>query len=140
VRAARLALGGAGILMIGYGIVRLVHSLPAPMLALLGGWLLAVVIIQLAVLSPVILAVGVALRVLPDRGRGFVQAGLIAAAAVTIIAIPLILRQHSQPAAKAMLLQDYRLNLLLLLALIAAGLAIAYAVRVARDRVKPPGA
>jgi hypothetical protein len=93
-----------------------------------------VLIIQLALVAPLILAVGVAVRRLPDRGRAFVQLGLITAAMVTIIALPLMLRQYTQPPAKAMLLQDYRLNLLLLLAIVAAGSAIAYGIRVVRDR------
>lgn len=133
----RIVLGVAGGLLIGYGAARLLHGLPGPMLALLGGWLLAVLVIQLGVLAPLVLAVGAAVRGIPDRGRGIVQAGLIIVGTVTLIAIPLMLRQFSQPPAKAMLLQDYRLNLLLLVVIIAAGLCFAYAIRVSRDRRRP---
>jgi hypothetical protein len=55
-------------------------------------------------------------------------------AAVTVIAIPLIIRQFSQPASKAMLLQHYGGNLALLVGIIALATLIAYAIRVARDR------
>ena len=71
---------------------------------------------------------------MPDRGRRFVQAGLIVAAMVTVVAIPLILRQGTQPPAKALLLQNYAANLTLLLGLVAGVTLVAYAVRVARDR------
>jgi len=133
-KAVRIALGVVGGLLISYGVVRLVHGLPGPMLALLSGWVLAVLLIQFVILAPLVLSVGAALRPLPDRGRAFIQAALIISGLVTIIAIPLMLRQFTQPPAKAMLLQDYRLNLLFLVVVIAAGTSIAYAVRVARDR------
>jgi hypothetical protein len=95
-------------------------------------------VIHHGLLSPAVLAVGAALRRLPDRARGFVQAALIMTAAVTAIAIPLIIRQFSQPAAKAMLLQHYGVNLALLIGVIALGTLIAYAIRVARDRTPRP--
>ena len=76
----------------------------------------------------------------PDRGRRFLQVGLIVAAMVTVVAIPLIARQGTQPPAKALLLQNYAANLTLLLGLIAVVTLVAYAVRVARDRAQPVGA
>ena len=133
----RIVLGVVGGLLICYGAARLLHGLPGNMLALLAGWLVAALIIQLAVLSPLLVAIGAGVRGLPDRGRGFVQAGLIIVGSVTLIAIPLMLRQFSQPPVKAMLLQDYRVNLLLLVVIIAAGLCFAYAYRVNRDRQRP---
>lgn len=136
-RAVRIVLGVVGGLLVLYGAIRLGHGLPPPVLFVLIGWLVAAVIIHFGVLSPLVLAVGAALRrFVPDRGRAFVQAVLIMGATVTVIAIPLIMRQHSQPPAKAMLLQDYRVNLLLLLVIIAVGTSVAYAIRVARDRAR----
>jgi hypothetical protein len=134
-RVARIVLGVVGGLLLLYGAIRLGHGLPPPMLFVLVGWLAAAVIIHLGILSPLVVAVGAALRrIVPDRGRALVQAGLIMGATVTVVAIPLILRQHSQPPAKAMLLQDYRINLLVLLVIIAVGTSVAYAIRVVRDR------
>lgn len=134
-KALRIALGVVGGVAVIYGVIRLVHGLPGATLLVLVGWLAAVVIISLGVLSPLVLAIGAGLRrFVPDRGRTYVQAGLIMAAVVTVIAIPLILRQFTQPPAKAMLLQDYRLNLLVLLVVIAVGTSVAYAIRVARDK------
>ena len=46
----------------------------------------------------------------------------------------MIIRQFSQPAGKAMLLQHYGVNLALLVGVIALGTLIAYAIRVARER------
>jgi hypothetical protein len=137
VRAVRIVLGVVGGLLLLYGAIRLGHGLPPPVLFVLVGWLAAAVIIHFGVLSPLVVAIGAALRrFVPDRGRAFVQAGLIMGATVTVIAIPLILRQHSQPPAKAMLLQNYGVNLLILLVVIAVGTSVAYAIRVARDRAR----
>ena len=133
-KALRIGLGAAGGLLLAYGAARLLHGLPLSTLLVLGGWLLAALVIHHGLLSPAVLAIGAAVRPIPDRARGFVQAALIMVAAVTVIAIPLIIRQFSQPASKAMLLQQYGGNLLLLVVIIALGTLIAYAIRVARDR------
>ncbi|HEU4546378.1 MAG TPA: hypothetical protein VFR88_08820 [Microlunatus sp.] len=133
-RVLRIGLGAVGGLLLAYGGFRLLHGLPLPTLLVLGGWLLAALVIHHGLLSPAVLALGAALRRLPDRVRGYVQAALIMTAAVTVIALPLIIRQFSQPVAKAMLLQHYGANLALLIGVIALGTSIAYAIRVARDR------
>ena len=130
----RIGLGVVGGLLLTYGAARLLHGLPLPTLLVLGGWLLAALVVHHGLLSPAVLAAGAAVRGIPDRARGFVQAALIKVAAVTVIAIPLIIRQFSQPASKAMLLQHYGGNLALLVGIIALGTLIAYAIRVARDR------
>ncbi len=130
----RIGLGVVGGLLLAYGAARLLHGLPLPTLLVLGGWLLAALVVHHGLLSPAVLAAGAAVRGIPDRARGFVQAALIMVAAVTVIAIPLIIRQFSQPASKAMLLQHYGGNLALLVGIIALATLIAYAIRVARDR------
>jgi hypothetical protein len=135
VKQWRIVLAVVGVLVALYGILRLVLSLPSGMLLLLGAWLVAAVLIHHLLWSPAVLAVGWGLRrLVPDRARTFVQSALIMAAAVTVIALPLIHRQFSQPATKAMLLQHYGLNLAWVLAGIVAGTLTAYAVRVARGR------
>lgn len=138
-KLVRILLGVVGGLLLAYGGARLLHGLPLPTLLVLAGWLLAALVIHQGVLSPAVIAVGAALRSLPDRARGFVQAALIMVGAVTVIAIPLIIRQFSQPAGKAMLLQQYGINLALLVGIIALGTLIAYAIRVARDRSSSAG-
>jgi hypothetical protein len=92
-------------------------------------------IIHDAVIAPGVVGVGWLLRrLLPDRARRYVQMGLIIAAAVTIIAIPMIYRRGSQPPQKTLLIQNYGANLALLLGIIAGLTAAAYAVRVVRDQ------
>lgn len=92
-------------------------------------------LIQHGVVSPLVVAVGWRLRrTVPDRGRRFLQAGLVVAALVTVVALPLVARQGSQPPAKALLLVNYSGSWLLLLGLVAGVTLAAYAIRVARDR------
>ena len=133
-KVARIALAAVGIALVLYGGGRILLSVPPPILVMLGVWMVGALLIQHGVVSPLVVAVGAALRRIPDRGRRFLQIGLIAAAMVTAVALPLILRQGTQPPAKALLLQNYAANLTLLLGLIAGGTLVAYAVRVGRDR------
>jgi uncharacterized membrane protein len=135
VKIARIGLAVLGIVLVLYGAGRILFSVPPPVLVVLGGWLVGALLVQHGVVSPLVVAVSAALRrLVPDRGRRFLQVGLIMAGMVTVVAIPLIIRQGTQPPAKALLLQDYAVNLTVLLGLIAALTLIAYAVRVARDR------
>ncbi len=137
-RIWRIVLAVVGIGTGTYGISQLLTQIPRQTLMLLALWLIAALIIHLGLLSPAIVGVGAALRrYVPDRGRRYLQFGLIMAAMVTVIAVPLIYRAHTQPPAKALLLQDFGINLTVLLAAIGSGTLIAYAVRVARDRSLP---
>ena len=138
-RAWRVGLGITGIVLVLIGISRLLRYVPPGHLAWLGVWLIAALIIHEGVLSPVVVAIGAGLRrLVPDRARRYLQAALIMAAAVSVIAVPLIIRQGSQPVSKAMLLQNYGANLAVLLGLIGAVILILYAIRVARDRSPAP--
>ncbi len=130
-RIVLAALGIAGLL---YGISRLFLDVSLGTLTGVGIWLLAMLIIHDGILSPLIIALGFLLRrVFRPRARTFVQAGLIMAGMVTVIAIPMIIKQGTYPPVKALLEQDYRVNLAILIGIIAAGCAVAYAIRVARD-------
>lgn len=132
--AWRLVLGILGVLAILYGIVNLGVHVPVPSLGWLAVWVFAAVLIHHGVLSPVVIAVGSLLRrAIPDRGRRFLQFALIVAVPATVIAIPMIYRQGSQPPSKAMLLQNFTANLGLLLGLVAGACLVGYAIRVARD-------
>ena len=137
--AWRVGLGIAGIVLVLIGISRLLRYVPPEHLAWLGVWLIAALIIHEGVLSPVVVVIGAGLRrFVPDRPRRYLQTALILAAFVSVIAVPLIIRQGSQPESKAMLLQNYGANLALLLGLIGAVILILYAIRVARDRTPAP--
>jgi hypothetical protein len=130
----RLVLGVVGVLVVLYGIVNLGVHIPLQTLAWVAVWLIAAVIIHHGLVSPVVIAVTSLLRrLIPDRGRRYLQAALITAVPVTVIAIPLIYRQGSQPPSKALLLQNFTANLGLLLGIIGAVCLVGYAIRVARN-------
>ena len=138
-RGWRLILGGAGILVGVYGLVQLAVNVPASSLILVAAWLIGAVIIHDGILSPAVVGIGsIMRRLVPDRARRYLQAVLIVGAIVTLIAIPMIYRQGTQPPSKALLLQNFAANLTLLLGIIGAVLLIAYSVRVARDRSAEP--
>lgn len=134
-KAWRLILAIVGVMLVLYGAGKIFLSVPPAYLVLLGAWLIGLLLIQHGLVSPLVVTVGWALRrVVPDRGRRFLQAGLILAAMVSVVAIWLIARRGTQPPAKALLLQNYSASLLLLLGIIAGVTLVAYAVRVASDR------
>ena len=134
----RIVLAFVGVGVGTYGVFQLLTQLPRQTLVLLALWLIGALIIHDGLLSPAVIGVGAALRqYVPDRGRRYLQFGLIMAAMITLIAVPMIYRAHTQPPAKALLLQDFVSNLTVLLAAIGGGTLIAYAIRVARDRSVP---
>ena len=136
----RLVLGILGVLAVLYGIVNLMVHIPGQLLLWVAVWLVAAVVIHHGVLSPLVVAVSALLRrVIPDRGRRYLQAALLAAMPVTVIAVPMIYRRGSQPPSKALLLQNFTANLGLLLGLIAGLCLVGYAIRVARDRSPAQG-
>ena len=131
----RVILGILGVLAVLYGIINLLVHIPGQTLVWVAVWLIAAVVIHHGVLSPVVIAVSSLLRrVIPDRGRRYLQVALIMAVPVTVIAIPMIYRQGSQPPSKALLLQNFTANVGLLLGIIAGLCLVGYAIRVARDR------
>jgi hypothetical protein len=131
----RLVLSILGVLVLLYGLVNLGLHIPRSTLVWVAVWLVAAVIIHHGLVSPAVIGVSVLLRrLIPDRGRRYLQAALIAAVPIVVIGIPMIYRQGSQPPSKALLLQNFTANVGLLLGLIAAVCLVGYAVGVARDR------
>ena len=132
-RAWRLSLATAGILLGLYGVFRLLTNVGFVELLVLAAWLIGAVVIHDGILSPAVVAVGWFLaRRVPPRGRRYLQGFLVIAGLMTVIAVPLMLRKDSQPESKAMLLQSYGGNLTVLLALAAALSLLLYAIQVAR--------
>jgi hypothetical protein len=130
----RVALAVAGILLGSFGGFRLLTQISPHNLMVLSVWLVGALIIHDGIVSPLVVIVGAALaRFVPARARRHLQAALIMAGLVTVVAVPLIYRRGSQPRSKAILLQAYGAHLTLLLGLIAAFSLTVYAVRVARD-------
>ena len=130
----RVVIGTAGVLLATFGFFRLVTEIPVRNLLGLALWLGAALILHDAVLSPGIVGVGRLLRRIPARARTYVQGALIAGGLVTVIALPMIYRAGTQPRAKAILDQDFRANLAILLAVISLAAVVAYLRRVARVR------
>ena len=133
-KAWRIILAAAGMSLGLFGIYRLFTQIPPASLVALGVWLLAALVIHDGLLSPAVVGVGSLLRrFVPDRGRRYLQIALLTGALVIVVALPMIYLQGSQPPVKALLLQNYGLNLILILGLIAVITLSLYAARVARD-------
>ena len=135
-RRKRIVLGTAGLLLITFGVARLLIQVPFASLLWVAVWLMVAVAVHDGVLAPATVGAGLLLGRIPPRARRFVQGGLVVGAMVTVIAVPLILRRGTQPAVKAILQRDYAGGLGLLLGLIAAVAAIAYLITLLRDRSK----
>jgi hypothetical protein len=133
VRTYRIALGLAGGLLLAFGAFRLVTQLDAGDLFVLALWLVTAGLLHDCLIAPIIVGTGVALTRVPPRARRYLQGALLVGALITVIAIPLIGRQGTQPESKAILLRDYTANLFLLLGLTAAVALALYALRVVRE-------
>lgn len=133
-KAWRIILAAAGILLGLFGVYRLFTQIPLSSLVALGVWLLAALLIHDGLLAPAVVGLGLLLRrFVPDRGRRYLQAALLMGALVTVVALPMMYLRGSQPPVKALLLRNYGLDLTLILGLIAAITLSLYAIRVARD-------
>lgn len=139
-RAWRITFATAGILLGLFGAFRLLTQVSFGNLLVLALWLIGAVVVHDGILSPTVVGIGVLLhRIVPVRARRYIQGGLIAGGLITVVAVPLILRSGSgEPQAKAILQQNFTLNLTVLLAVVAAVSLVLYAVRVARDREPGP--
>ncbi len=139
-RAWRILLMTSGVLLGLFGVLRLLTHIPFGNLVVLAVWLIAAVLIQDGLLSPVVIAVGwVLARAITPRARRYVQGAFVAGGLIVVVAIPMIVRAGKQPDSKALLRQNFGGNLTILLGLVAAVSLALYAVRVARDRATDPG-
>src|SRR3954452_17654958 len=132
-RPYRITLAVAGGLLLALRSFRLMTSLASGDLIALALWLVAAVALHDVVVAPLTVGVGFTLTHVPARARRYVQGALIVGALITVIALPLVHRRHSQPAVKAILLRDYAANLALLLGLTAAVALVLYALRILRE-------
>jgi hypothetical protein len=137
-KAWRIILAIAGIGLALFGVFRLGTEIPVHSLLVLALWMVAALAIHDGLLSPAVVTTGSLLRrYVPDPARRFLQIALIMIGLVTVIAIPMILLRGSQPAAKALLLRNYGVNLTLIISIVAMITLVLYAIRVARDRAAP---
>jgi hypothetical protein len=125
-----MVIGSSGGLLMLFGAFRLFTEVSTRNLLFLALWLAGAVAIHDGVLAPVVVGIGAALRRIPARARRFVQGALIAGGLVTVIALPLIHRENSQPKVKAVLQQDFTANVAILLTIVAGVAVLLYLVRV----------
>jgi hypothetical protein len=133
-RAARLALAGLGAAAMAYAIVGAAGDRDiSPGRHL--GFLVAVLVVHDGVLLPAFLGVGALVhRFVTGRGRAVVQAALVASAAVTAVAVPLVLGYGRRPDNPSALPRDYPLGLAVVLAAIWLAAASTLAARRLRKR------
>ena len=130
----RVALVAAGVVIMayaGYGVLTDPAADPAGILV----FLIAVLVAHDAVWMPAVLAAGVLFtRLVPRRHRLVVRAAVLSAAAVTVVALPLVLgfgRSADNPSALPL---PYGRNLALVLLAVAAAASLSVWARTARDR------
>ncbi len=134
----RIAIAVPGVLLGLFGVFRLVTQIGGYDLFVLACWLVGALVIHDGILSPIVVAVGAGLaRTVPPRARRFLQGGLLAAALITVVALPMIYRAHSQPRIKAILEQNFAANLGILALIVLVGSVLLYVVSVLRHRGAP---
>jgi hypothetical protein len=115
-RLVRLLLGGAGVLTALAGVRLLVVDTPSGTVFPVATWLAGAVALHDLLLAPLVLLAALALRgPLAGRGRGALRAGLLVAWALTLVALPVLLRPGAPRNATALPL-DYPRNWALLVA------------------------
>ena len=136
VSRGRLLIGAIGAGLLGYGILRILTDAKDTKPVALAKWLLAAVLVHDVLIAPVVIGIGWLLaRFVPARARRYLQAGLICGGLVSALGVLLIWRQGKTGAASlALLQQDYRRNLLILLAVVAAGCLAGYLAELFRLR------
>lgn len=130
----RGSLGAVGVFAIGYGVLRIFTDAKDTKPLALAKWLIGSLIVHDAIIAPVVIGVGWLLaRTVPPRARRYLQAGLVTGGLIAAVGVILIRRQgRTSSPTLALLRQNYTLNLLLLLAIVAVVTAGAYAVEVWR--------
>ena len=130
----RLLLGLVGLALLGYGGYQLLNHGGATHPTEVAKWLVIALIVHDGVLAWAVLVIGwLTARVVPARIRPYVQGGLVCAALITLIALPLIHRRGHAAPGLTLLTQNYAAHLAVLLSMVAAVVAAAYAIRVLCD-------
>jgi hypothetical protein len=137
VRAWRLALGAVGLVAIAFGVRGVLTGGVATDWPVTAGWLLAGVLLHDLVLFPAVAAVGWLLaRAVPTVVRPVVRGGLVLAALVTAVALP-VLTGRGDPTNASLTPLDYPRNLALVLLAIAVGTAALAVLRWRRAGREP---
>lgn len=143
-RAIRLALIIAGVLVLAVGAYVLVDSVALRRLPGLALWIGAAIVLHDAVISPVVFGLGILTRRAGHRLAGgiivTVQAVIVLGSLMTLIVLPAIVAQRIGPKNPTILPLDYALNLgLFWLALAVGGalLAVWFYLRTRRANQRP---
>jgi hypothetical protein len=131
----RVLLGAAGLFLLGWGVYHLLQDHAATHPTEVAVWLVIALAVHDGVIAWAVVVVGWLIsRVVPPRARAYLQGGLICAALITLIALPLIYRRGKAARGLTLLTQNYPAHLAVLLGMVAAATVGAYALRVVRDR------
>jgi hypothetical protein len=135
VKASRWALGVAGVVLIGWGVHRVwVGGLATDPVAILK-WLVVGLLAHDLLVAGIAAVVGTAVaRVVPAPARPVVAGGLLVGAALVLVSVPLLSGRGGSGSPSADPL-NYRLNLALLLAVVAAVTGLSAWRRTAAARV-----
>lgn len=131
-KAVRVALGALGLAAIAFGARGVVTGGVATDRPVTATWLLAGVLGHDLVLLPLLAVAGWLLtRLVPAPVRAPVQAGLLVAGVLVLVTVPLLLDRgdRTNPSSTPL---DYPRNLAIVLGVVAAGTAVAVAVRLLR--------
>ena len=135
---SRRLLGGAGLLLLGYGGLLLVSRQDLDRLAGVAGWLAGGVLLHDLVLAPAVVMGGVLLaRLLPGPSRGPVAVGALVLGSVTLLAVPVLGRFGARPDNPTLLDRSYWAGWSLLAALTVVAVAAAVGVVRSRQRRRP---
>ncbi|MET8982788.1 hypothetical protein ABZX85_45150 [Streptomyces sp. NPDC004539] len=132
-KAARVVAGAVGVVLMGVGVSLLVDVRDLPGVLL---WLGGAVVLHDAVLAPTVLLAGPLL--VRGGARGPVRGGLLVAGALTVVALPVLLRPGPKPNSSVLPL-DYPRNWLLALAAVTVATALVLVARRVRRGRRPSG-
>ena len=120
VLAVRVLLGLVGVGCIAFGAVRIVQNPSDTKPVSLAKWLIGSLLVHDVIIAPIVIGIGwLIARFVPARASAYVQGGLVSAGLVSAIGVVMIRRQHKYGAKSlALLQQDYKVNLLILLAIV----------------------
>ena len=131
----RIALIVLGLAMLAIGAYALFSQVDLATMPNLILWLVAGLVIHDAIAMPIVAVVGVLLtRGLPSGPRQLIQGGLIVAAVVSLIALPVVIGGGRTPANPSLLPLDYSRNLVIVLALIGLVVGLLIAGLLLRNR------
>lgn len=128
--AGRWLLGGAGVLLAGYGVLLAVTRQEPVQLVEIGAWLAGGVLLHDVVLTGLVLAVtALAARLLPRPWHAPAVVGLVVWGSVSLVAVPVIGRFGASPDNPTLLDRPYTATWLAGTVLVALAVAVAGWVR-----------